>query len=156
MIKLILAGIWICLVTLGSTYAAVSWHIAQSSKAENSQKSLANLESVKTKMISVPVVAEGAIHGYVLAQFLFTADAAIMKKMSVKPDVFLQDEAFRIIYGGQSMDFRQSKKQDLSALAKQIVEGVNKRLGVEVVHDVLVQELNYVSKDEVRGGSAKR
>lgn len=156
MIKLILSGIWICLVTLLSTYAAVSWHTAHATKPETSKHAGGGLETMKTKMISVPVVADGAIHGYVIAQFLFTADAAIMKRMSVKPDVFLQDEAFRVIYGGQSIDFRHFKKQDLPGLAKQIAEGVNQRMGVAVVHDVLVQELSYIDKSEVRGGAGKR
>jgi hypothetical protein len=29
---------------------------------------------------------------------------------------------------------------------------VNKRLGVRLIEDVLVQELNYIAKDHVRGG----
>jgi hypothetical protein len=155
MIKLVLSGIWVCLVTLLSTYAAVSWHAAQVTKAD-APKVFANLESVKTKMISVPVVAEGAIHGYVIAQFVYTVDGEVMKRLSVKPDVFVQDEAFRVIYGGQNVDFRHFRKQDLPGLAKQITAGVNKRLGVDVIHDVLVQELNYLDKSEVRGGTGKR
>jgi hypothetical protein len=154
MIKLILSGLWICLVTLASTYAVVSWQTAQATRIEG-PKHLSNLETIKSKMISVPVIADGAVHGYVLAQFLFTADAGTMKHMTVKPDVFLQDEAFRVIYSGQNLDFRHFKKQDFPGLAKQIAEGVNRRLGVEVIHDVLVQELNYIPKNEVRGGLKK-
>ena len=151
MIKLILCGLWVCLVTLGSTYAAVSWHTARAPQPE-AQKLFGGLETVKTRMISVPVVADGAIHGYVMAQFVFTADAKVMKNLSVKPDVFLLDEAFKAIYGGETVDFRTFKKQDLPALSKQIGDSVNKRLGVHLVDDVLVQELNYIAKDHVRGG----
>ena len=71
----------------------------------------------------------------------------------MKPDLFVVDEAFQLIFSGEMIDFRQFKKQDLPALGKKIAENVNKRLGVHVVEDVLVQELNYVSKDNVRGGS---
>jgi hypothetical protein len=151
MIKLILSGLWVCLVTLLSTYAVVSWQTARPPEAEP-QKLFGGLESVKTRMISVPVVADGAIHGYVMAQFVFTVDANVMKRLSVKPDVFLLDEAFRTIYAGESVDFRQFKKQDLPGLSKQIGDNVNKRLGTRLVDDVLVQELNYIAKDHVRGG----
>jgi hypothetical protein len=150
-IKLILSGLWVCLVTLASTYAAVSWHTSKAPKAEG-QKQLGGLDSVKTRMISVPIVADGTIQGYVMAQFVFTADATVMKRLSVKPDVFLLDEAFKVIYGGQTVDFRHFKKQDLPALSRQIAENVNKRLGVALIDDVLVQELNYVPKENVRGG----
>ena len=151
MIKLIVCGLWVCLVTLASTYAAVSWHTARAPEPET-QKLFSGLETVRTRMISVPVVADGAIHGYVMAQFVFTADAKVMKNLSVKPDVFLLDEAFKTIYGGESIDFRQFKKQDLPGLSKRIADNVNKRLSVRLIDEVLVQELNYIAKDHVRGG----
>jgi hypothetical protein len=110
------------------------------------------IESIKTKMISVPIVADNAVQGYVMAQFVFTVDGKVMKRLALKPDVFLVDEAFKAIYGGGSIDFRQFKKQDLPGLSKQIAGNVNKRLGVRLIDDVLVQELNYIPKDQVRGG----
>src|SRR5262249_1244794 len=112
----------------------------------------ADLTPIRTRMISVPIVADGAINGYVVAQFAFTAPANVMKNMSVKPDLYVIDEAFQLIFSGELLDFRQFKKQDLKTLGKKIVENVNKRLGSRVVEDVLVQELNYVPKDSVRGG----
>jgi hypothetical protein len=151
MIKLIASGLWVCLVTLLSAYAAVSWQTARAPETET-QKLFGGLESVRTRMISVPIVADGAIHGYVMAQFVFTVDAKVLKRLSVKPDVFLLDEAFKAIYAGESIDFRQVKKQDLPGLSKQIADGVNKRLGTHLIDDVLVQELNYITKDRVRGG----
>ena len=45
-----------------------------------------------------------------------------------------------------------SQKRDLQALSKQIGDNVNRRLGCRLVEDVLVQELNYIAKDHVRGG----
>ncbi len=152
MIKLILAGLWVCLVTLASTYAAISWHTKHAPQQGESQKLFGGLESVRTKMISVPIVGDGGIHGYVMAQFIFTVDAKVMNRMSVKPDVFLLDEAFKAIYGAQNIDFRSFKKQDLAGLSKQIAESVNKRLGLALIDDVLIQELNYIGKDNVRGG----
>ena len=153
MIKLILSGLWVCLVTLASTYAAVSWLAPRAPEPETqTQKLQGGLESVKTKMISVPVVADGAIHGYVMAQFVFTVDSKTMKHLSIKPDVFLVDEAFKAIYSGETIDFRKFKKRDLQGLSKQIGDNVNKRLGVRLIEDVLVQELNYIAKDHVRGG----
>jgi len=152
MIKLILCGVWACAVTLLSCYAAVSWH---SRAPAPEQGALAGIETVRTRMISVPVVADGAIHGYVMAQFVFTVDGKVMKHLSVKPDLFLLDEAFKTIYSGENVDFRQFKKQDLPALSKRIGESVNKRLGVALINDVLIQEMNYIAKEQVRGGARK-
>lgn len=154
MIKLILSGLWVCLVTLLSTYGVVSWQAAARPPVPEPETAtvFGGIESIKTKMISVPIVADNAVQGYVMAQFVFIVDGKVMKRLALKPDVFLVDEAFKAIYGGGSIDFRQFKKQDLPGLSKQIAGNVNKRLGVRLIDDVLVQELNYIPKDQVRGG----
>lgn len=153
MIKPILTGVWVCAATMGSAYLGAAWQRpAAVATAKHDHTASSDLVPIRTRMISVPVVAEGGIHGYVVAQFAFTAPAKLMKHMAVKPDLFVLDEAFQLIFSGEMIDFRQFKKQDLPALGRKIAENVNKRLGTHVVEDVLVQELNYVPKDSVRGG----
>jgi len=153
MIKLLAVGLWVCAVTLASGYAAVTWQAGRLPQPE-AEKFFGGLDYVKTKMISVPVIADGAVQGYVVAQFVFTIDATLLKKLSVKPDVFLVDEAIRTIYSGQGFDFRQMKKHDLPTLSKAIADSVNARFGAHFVEDVLVQDLNYLPKDQIRAGRA--
>ena len=130
MIKTILAGLWACLVTLGACYAAVSWQAGHAAAPEAEPERLyGGLETVRTRMISVPVIRSGAIQGYVMAQFSFTADAATLKRLSLKADVVVLDEAFKAIYSEDVLDFRNMKKQDLGGLVKRIVEGSNRALG---------------------------
>jgi hypothetical protein len=152
-IKLIFIGIWVCAITLASSYAAVSWRMNKTKETtEHGSKLSGALEHVKTKMISVPIIADGAIQGYVVAQFSFTIDASVLKRLTIKPDVFLLDEAFKTIYAGEAIDFRKLKKQDLSGLLKTLGDNVNKRFGAPFVESVLIQELNYVPKAEARQG----
>ncbi len=107
MIKTILAGTWACVVTLGAAYAAVSWQSSAEPAVEHEPEKLyGGLETVRTRMISVPVIRGGGIQGYVMAQFSFTADAKILKKLTVKADVVVLDEAFKAVYGEDSLDFR--------------------------------------------------
>jgi hypothetical protein len=156
MVRLIVSGLWVCLVTLASLYGAVWWQTAArppvAAPVEAGDLHQASIESVKTRMISVPVVGDGAIHGYVMAQFIFNVNAAIAKRLPVKADMLLLDEAFKTIYAGDVVDFRHFKKQDLASLSKGIAENANKRFGVNLVEEVLIQELNYIAKDQVRGG----
>ena len=104
-------------------------------------------------MISVPVIRSGAIQGYVMAQFSFTADAKTLKRLSVKADTVVLDEAFKAIYGEEALDFRQMKQLNLPDLAKRIVEGSNQRFGARIVEDAFVQEFSYVTKDGIRTGN---
>src|ERR1700704_5055102 len=144
MIKPILTGVWVCAATMGSAYLGAAWQRPAAVTTERQDHaSSSDSTPVRTRMISVPVVADGDIRGYVVAQFAFTASAKLMKHMSVKPDLYVLDEAFQLIFSGEMIDFRKFKKQELPALGKKIAENVNKRLGVRVVEDVLIQELNY-------------
>ncbi|MDX2202969.1 MAG: hypothetical protein NW223_09470 [Hyphomicrobiaceae bacterium] len=154
MIKMIIAGVWVCLVTLGAAYGAFQWQANQ--KPETDAKPKAPKEAVKTRMISVPIIMEGALQGYVMAQLTFTVDAKIYKEMQIKPQEYLLDEAFKVIYGEGGIDFRNAKKQDLGGITAKIASSTNARLGQPLVEDVLIQELNYLPKENARGGGGKR
>lgn len=153
MIKLLLAGLWACIVTLAASYAAVTWQAGHARLEAEPEKLYGGLETVRTRMISVPVIRSGAIQGYVLAQFSFTGDAKTMKRLSLKADVVVLDEAFKAIYSDDVLDFRQMKQQDLAGIAKRIVEGSNQRFGTRIVEDAFIQEFSYVNKDGIRSGN---
>ena len=156
MIKLIIVGLWACAITLSSCWAVVSWTASKPVEVEREpEKQAGGLEHVRTKMISVPVISDGAIQGYVIAQFTFSIEAKHLKQLSIKPEAILLDEAFKVIYAGETIDFRNIKKQDLPAMLKTIGDGVNKRFGTPLIESVLIQELNYVSKAEARLGEKR-
>ena len=151
MLKAILSGLWVCVITLGSSYAATWWKVGHSAPAAPAAEvSSGGVEYKKTKVINVPMIADGGVQGYVMAQFVFTADAGVLKNLSVQPEVFLQDEAFRALYSDEKLDFRHLEKYDITKLTKMLVEKVNQRLDMKLVKDVLVQEFNYVSRDDMK------
>ncbi len=152
MIRLVVTGVWICLVTALSSYAATLWR-SHSTPGTEAHKLLTGLETMQTGMLSVPVVAEGAIQGYVLAQFNFAVESEVLKRMSVTPDVFLADAAFRSIYAADAEAMRGAKKQDLAALTTAIAGQVNQRFGDGFVKDVLIEKFAFVPKSEIRDGA---
>ena len=154
MIKLIAAGLWACVVTLAASYAAISWSVASPNGEREPEKG--GVELVRTRMISVPVIRSGALQGYVMAQFSFTGDAATLKRIPIKADVVVLDEAFRTIYSEDQLDFRKLQKQDLGGLTKRIIEASNERLGMRVIEDAFIQEFSYLTKDGVRVGGFRQ
>ena len=153
MIKPILLGLWLCGVTLGSAYGVISWQKQQRTAAVAAATEASVLQQVQTKVINVPIITDGAVQGYVLAQFAFTIEANKLKELSTNPDLILVDEAFKLIYAGEAVDFRRLRRADVDALSKMLLTNVNKRLGQDLVHDVLVQQLNYLPRDQLRGGN---
>ena len=146
--KLFLSGVWVCFVTILSSYMSVSW---QAGAKESAAEPLLfqGLDYEKTRVINVPMIADGAVQGYVVAQFVFTADAATLKQLSVPPEVFVADAAFRTLYADESLDFNNLQKYDLTALTGAITKSVNERFATEILKEVLVEEFNYVAKSEM-------
>ncbi len=153
MIKQLLFAFWICAISLGSAYATLLWQIQARESAEADKSKKTSIEQVQTKRISVPVISEGTLKGYVLAQFTFQVDASALKKMTVRPDIFLVDEVFKAIYSGEAINFRNPQKPDVGELSALIKKNVNKRFGKDFVKEVLVQELNYIPQERFRGGA---
>ncbi len=73
MIRLIATGIWICLVTVLSTYAATLWRSAPAPEAQG-EILFGGLQSMQTSMISVPIISDGALQGYAIAKSSFTME----------------------------------------------------------------------------------
>ena len=148
MIKMLLCGLWVCVVTLASSQAVLMWRGGTSESVV--EKAGAALATIRPGTISVPIIVEGAVQGYLVTQLSFLANSDKIKHLPVKPEMVFLDEAFKTIYAGESIDFRNLKRQDLAGLTKKIAENTNKRLGTTIVEDVLVQQLNYVPKDQAR------
>jgi len=150
MSRAFLVGLWVCIVTLLSSYGAVLW--VTGARAEREEDAyLEGIEYTKVQPITVPMIANGTVEGYVIVKFVFTADARTLRSLSVGPSVFLVDEAFREIYTNRRVDFGNLKSYDLDEVTRTIKENVNKRLNANIIQDLLVEELNYVDRDDISG-----
>jgi hypothetical protein len=145
--KVFFVGLWIAAVTLASTCAAA--YMAMGHKpAGTEQTPSASLQLQKTRVINVPMIADGAVQGFIVAQFGFTIDPAELKQLSVPPEVFLLDEAFRAIYSDSKLDFKHLEKYDVNKLTGHLVQATNDRLGAKLIKDVLIQDFTFVPKQD--------
>lgn len=146
MIKLIASCLWICLITAAAGYAAATWKLQAEAAipAPNAEK----LQYHKSGTLNVPMIANGAVQGYVVVQFGFT-ETEKAANLPVPPDAFLLDEAFRIIYSDPKLDFHHLEKYDVAGLTKALVQTVNRRLNEDAIKEVLVEEINFVSNNEI-------
>lgn len=148
MIKNVIAGFWVCAVTLGSCYAVIAWMAGQAPAEE--QEIFEGLQYKKLPALNVPVIVEGAVQGYVVANLVFTADAKTLREISVPAESFVQDEIFRYIYGDESLDFRKLSRYNVNAMLSNVRERINKRLGAEIVKEILVESFNFVDRSDIR------
>ena len=147
MIRLILAGLWVCILTVGASYGVAYWKETGSLLAPKDEY-LDGLQYQKTRALSVPMVENGSVQGYIVARFVYTVEARTLHQLTVPPEPFVVDEAFRRIYADERLDFRKLARYDLSVLTAAIKQRVNERMHADVVQDVMIEDFNYVSQEQ--------
>lgn len=147
MIRTLGVGIWVGFVALASTYAGayLQTHRAAPAEADHAAKA----EVKKVKPITVPVISGGVLKGYVSVEFMFVVDVSDNHGMEIDPESFLMDEAFRLIYSDNKLDFGRLDKVDIDKLTKQITVNVNARLGAKRIKETLVKNLTFVPKEDI-------
>lgn len=145
MIKQLLIGLWICAVTLGGVWAA-----GFAVSGSDSGAKVGALEFVANDPVTIPVVKGGAIEGYVIAKLIFSGNSEDLQQWGDKLKFVFNDSAFRIIYAAEHERMLQKKRQDLDHMVEEIKSRTNKAIGSNVIVEVLVEYLNYVSLDQVR------
>ncbi|MDQ0326273.1 hypothetical protein J2R99_002142 [Rhodopseudomonas julia] len=145
MVKTLGIGMWACVVALLASFFAAQWK-ADVKPAPDEGPALVGLEHRKLEPMTVPVIQDGVLQGYILARLVFTADAGAMSKLSMDPAPFVTDEAFREFYNNGKVEFGRLAKYNLDRLINNIKENTNKRLGPGFIQDILVEEINYVDR----------
>ncbi|RYC32361.1 hypothetical protein D3273_08180 [Lichenibacterium minor] len=149
--KLVFAGLWVTAVALGTAYGVALYLPGASDAAKAAAPPPPVLQSQKTRVINVPMVIDGALRGFMAAQFVFTEDSNVLKTLQVPPDVYLLDEAFRAIYSDTALDPHHVERYDLQKLTARLVKGTNDRLGAPLIKDVLIENFSYIDKDVTKG-----
>lgn len=147
MVKMLILAVWVSAITALSSYAASGWRVSHAAPApaENSER---NYEYRKTRVINVPVIADGGLLGYVIVQLIYAIDGKAAEKLNVNAEAYVLDYAFRTLYGDPSLDFRHLDKYDISGLTKKIPAVLNEQLGAGMIKEVLVQDFAYMPKEQ--------
>jgi hypothetical protein len=111
-------------------------------------------EARKTHEINVPRIKDGAIKGYAVMLLSYTVDLNALKTAAMAPDSILVDEAFRYVYGDDTIDFDHLDHFDFAKMSKALVVAINARVKSDVVVDVGVQEFTYEPISATRGRPA--
>ncbi|MBP0441264.1 hypothetical protein [Tianweitania sediminis] len=155
MLKFAVAGIWICAATAGSIFFAFS--AASPKGAEEAPAPyFGGLDYVKTDIVSIPVVKEGGVQGYFLARLVYTVEKEKMARLSVPAQPLIVDELYGYLYSNPDIDFAQAKTIDVSGLKAGIRDAINTKLGETLIHEVLVEQVDYLSKEDIRDNNIRR
>lgn len=155
MIKFIVAALWICAATVGAvfySFQAAGTH----SEGEAPKPMLGGLDYVSSDIISVPLIRDASVQGYFLTKLVYTVEPAEMAKLSVPASALLTDQVYSYLYANPQIDFTRTSTIDIDAFRKNIRDSINARIGADIVKDVLVDQMNFLTKDEIRDNAVKR
>jgi len=155
MLKFLLVALWISAATLAAVF--YSFQVSEArSNAEPPPPFFGGLDYVRTKVMSVPVVKEGRVDGYFLARLVYTVEPERLKALSIPADMLLLDQLHSYLYGNPQIDFSDKESVDLEALRNGIRDSINTRVGEQLVHEVLVEQVDYLSKSDIRDNAIRR
>jgi hypothetical protein len=152
MIKTLLVAVWTVAALIGGSFGAGYVMKMQASKAAAKPADLA-FETRKSHELSVPIIRDGAVKGYVVVQLNYVVDLEAAKKLQAPPDPFVVDETFQYLYGDEKIDFSHLDRVDIGKMTESLIERVNTRLRANVITDMGVAEFNFLVNTE--GGKAK-
>lgn len=154
MIKFIVAALWICAATVGAVF--YSFQAAGEAADQPANPLLGGLDYVNTNMISVPVVRDAQVKGYFLTKLVYTVEPAIRAKLSVPAEALITDQVYSYLYANPQIDLAKDSPIDLDAFRKNIRDSINARIGAKLVDDVLVDQMNFLTTDEIRDNAIRR
>lgn len=155
MVKFIFVALWISAATLGAVLYSFQLSLART-EAEPPPPFFGGLDYVRTSVLSVPVVKNGQVSGYFLTRLVYTVEPEQLKALSIPAEAIIVDELHSYLYGNPQVDFSDREKIDLDAFRNGIRDAVNKRVGEQLVHEVLIEQLDYLSKAEIRDNAIRR
>lgn len=157
MLKFIGAALWICAATIGAVYYSFQ---TSSQKAADPAAApppmLGGLDYLKTNVISVPLLRDSRIDGYFLTRLVYTVEPAKLAKLTVPADALIVDQVYTWLYGNPQIDFNTMKNFDPDAFRKGIQDSINARIGDTLIHEVIIEQIDFLSKDEIRNNAIRR
>jgi hypothetical protein len=159
MIKFVVAALWISGATLGAVYYsfnAAQSHVQQQGEKPPEPSLLGGLDYVSMGVITIPLMKDSAVYGYFLAKLVYTVDPKMKAKLVLPPEALLMDEVYSYLYGNPQIDFANKAKLDLDKFRAGIRDAVNQRIGDTMVHEVLIEQADFLSKQDIRDNTARR
>ncbi len=147
--KLIITGIWVCIVTLASVYFSIQMATKPAETATVEDKP--ELETINGEMVSFPIIDEGRVLGYFLTRLTYQVDKAKVAASPVPLADVMTDVLYTELVGNRIINLTDNRDFNLDEFRKTIVETVNSKMGEGVVVSVLVQQLDYLTKQDITG-----
>ncbi|MBD8553438.1 hypothetical protein IFT84_02745 [Rhizobium sp. CFBP 8762] len=148
MLKLLFTGVWVCAISLGAVYFS-SRIPAKPLVLEGAAAKRAGEQYVFGELTTLPVIQNGAVQGYFLTKITLIVKRDAIEGLDIPIKETLTDELYSLLVGNKVIDITNTKAFDLNDFKKMILETMNTKLAGDIVQTVLVEQLEYLTKQDV-------
>ncbi len=155
MLKLVITGVWVCIVTLASVYFSIEMSRAPDKQDPDAVKKAAQ-ELVRGEVTTFPIISNGKVQGYFLTRISYIADKTKLEEIKLPIPELITDELYTALVGNRVIKIGDSHDFDLDAFRKTVKNSLNARLGTDVILEIVVEQIDYLSKDDIRTNIAQK
>jgi hypothetical protein len=149
MIRLVAMAAWVSIVAIVANVGAVRTGLWTAGDPRQRVAAATRLEKLRPRQISVPILRDGRVDGYIVARFA----AHVMAPHDVAPgrlEDLIVDEAYRAIHAVNSRDLAVEARAPLTSFVGDIAARVNTRIGLEIVKEIVIEEITVIDKKDAR------
>jgi hypothetical protein len=139
MIKIVLIGAWVCIISLGAVYAAVTLAGGSADSAAAKQE-----------------IPPAYVAGEVLSKVSVMIDQEMAAKTHIPMAPYITDELYTLLVGDKMIDLPKAGHLDVEGLREKIKTDLNAKAKEELVTSVIFEQLDYISKADATGKPSQR
>ena len=82
--------------------------------------------------------------------------AEVLPRLQAEAESLMVDEVYTYLFSNPLIDFSKPEAIDLDAFRAALRDRINLRTETKLVHEVLVEQIDFLSKDEIRDNTIRR
>lgn len=149
MFKSLFVGIWVVVVLAATVLVSSGKLDAMLAGDGSGEKKQVALETAKLDPISVSMIRDGKVIGYLILETAFTYPAK-GKAAKLPLNIIFQDAIVDLVFSDKEIDVDRLDKFDLGKFRKEVKAKVDAEVGFEVVQNVMIQRIDYLTLKDVR------
>lgn len=152
MFRAIAVGFWAVILVAGSAYY---FSVMAGAGKDGEAQSQAHYDLYTLDTMSVPIIRNNEIRGYVLIEAVFSINPDVSSKLPFPVEYQIRDAVYEALFTDRELDIFQLDKLDTRLEKEKIRQTANAKYP-DLVGDIKLQYFDFMSKDEVRDMKMRR
>ena len=155
MFKLVLLGVWVNLVVAGAIlFSSGKYQDFLGSDEPGADRGV-KTATTALPPVSIALIREGGVVGYIILELAFN-HAEEGKAANMPFEFIFRDAVVNSLYGNTEIDEEMLEDLRLEELQDTIKQRVEARIGPDILFDVLIQNIDYRSMEQIRDNQLRK